>query len=286
MTDADFAFLQSFMLRRSGAALWTEKRYFVQVRLAPLAAREGLADVPALVAAVRREPDGERATRVVEALQTTETLFFRDQRPFEQLEKVILPRLAAARQERKVLRIWCAACASGQEAYSIAIICARLQQPLAGLRVEIRATDISREQIEKARSGRYTHFEAQRGLSIQCLLDHFRQDGDTWVITPALRGAVEFRVHNLLHDAPGFGQFDVVLLRNALIHLDMTVRAEILARMARHLAPDGVLLLGAAESALGLGNAIVPHPTERGAYARSAYSSVGAAGPSLSSVGA
>jgi chemotaxis protein methyltransferase CheR len=270
MIDADFSFLQSFLLRRSGAALWAEKRYVADLRLGALAAEQRHADVSTLIAEVRRQPDGELATRVVEAMTTNETFFFRDPRPFQHIETVLLPQLVAARRDRKPLRVWCAAASSGQEAYSLAILFARQAPLLSGIKVEIIATDISREMVEKARSGRYSHFEVQRGLPIQCLLDNFRQDGDAWVIAESLRHAVEFRVLNLLQDMPGLGQFDLILLRNVLIHLDMAVKADVLARAARHLAPDGVLLLGSAESALGLGNAVVPHPMHRGFYMRSA----------------
>ncbi|MFO1150926.1 MAG: protein-glutamate O-methyltransferase CheR [Alsobacter sp.] len=268
MIDADFSFLQSFLLRRSGAALWAEKRYVADLRLGALVAEHHFADVSVLLADVRRQPDGELAARVVEAMTTNETFFFRDSRPFQHIETVLLPQLAAARRDRKLLRIWCAAVSSGQEAYSLAILVARQAALLSSLRVEIVATDISREMIEKARAGRYSHFEVQRGLPIQCLLDNFSQDGETWVIAEPLRRAVDFRVMNLLQDAPGLGQFDLILLRNVLIHLDMAVKADVLARAARHLAPDGLLLLGSAESALGLGDAVMPHPEHRGFYAR------------------
>jgi chemotaxis protein methyltransferase CheR len=270
MIDADFSFLQSFLLRRSGAALWAEKRYVADLRLGTLAAQGRYADVSALLADVRRQPDGDLATRVAEAMTTNETFFFRDQRPFQHNETVLLPRLAAERRDRKPFRVWCAAASSGQEDYSLAILFARQSALLAGVRVEILATDISREMIEKARAGRYSHFEVQRGLPIQCMLDNFRQDGDAWVIAEPLRRAVEFRVLNLLQDMPGLGQFDLILLRNVLIHLDMAVKTDVLARAARHLTPDGLLLLGSAESALGLGNAVVPHPQHRGFYMRSA----------------
>jgi chemotaxis protein methyltransferase CheR len=270
MIDADFSFLQSFLLRRSGAALWAEKRYVADLRLGALAAEQRHADVSALLAEVRRQPDGDLAARVVESMTTNETFFFRDQRPFQHIESVLLPHFAAARREKKLIRIWCAAASSGQEAYSLAITVARQAALLSSVRVEILASDISREMIEKARAGRYTHFEVQRGLPIQCLLDNFRQDGDSWTIAEPLRRAVDFRVMNLLQDMPGLGQFDLILLRNVLIHLDMAVKADVLARAARHLAPDGVLLLGSAESALGLGNAVMPHPEHRGFYMRAA----------------
>lgn len=266
MKDSDFSFLQSFLLKRSGANLWTEKRYFADVRLAALARTLALADTDALLAEVRHAPDGEVALRVVEGLTTNETFFFRDSAPFHTIESVLLPALARTTPARRTIRIWCAAVAAGQEAYSIALLCLRHKYLLNGIRLEILGTDMSRDMIDRARVGRYSHFEVQRGLPIQVILEHFQQQGDDWQIAPDLRTMVDFRVMNLLDDSPGLGRFDLILLRNVLVYLDTAIKAEVLARVARHLAPDGLLLLGAAESALGLGEAVVPHPVYRGFY--------------------
>lgn len=268
MIDSDFTFIQSFLQKRSGAHLWSEKRYFADVRLGGLAKTLGLPDVAALLEGVRQAPDGEIATRVVEAMTTNETFFFRDSRPFQHIESVLLPAMVKARAGRRSLRIWCAAVASGQEAYSLAMLCLRHAELLNGIRLEIHGTDLSREMIERARAGRYSQFEVQRGLPIQVILEHFRQDGDDWQISQALRAMVDFRVTNLLSDTPAPGQFDLILLRNVLVYFDMTTKSEVLARVAGHLAPDGVMLLGAAESALGLSDAVVPHPVHRGFYGR------------------
>lgn len=282
LSDADFTFLQSFLLRRSGTALWTEKRYFADARMSALALQQGLPSGADLVARVRANPTGELAVRLVEGMTVNETYFFRDQRPFELIEATILPRLVAGKASpREPLRVWSAACAAGQEAYSIAIIASRQARILAGRPVEILATDISREMVERGRTGRYSHFEVQRGLPIQNLLQYFRPAGEAWDILPDLRTAVDFRVHNLMEEAPSFGRFDLILLRNVLIYFDAAVKTEVLSRVAGHLAPDGVLLLGAAESALGLGHSVEPHPEFRGAYRRSrtAAPSTGLAAP-------
>lgn len=266
MKDSDFAFLQSFLLKRSGANLWTEKRYFAEVRLTAMARSLGHANADALLAEARRAPDGDVALKVVEGLTTNETFFFRDSAPFHTIENVFLPALARAVPPRRTIRIWCAAVASGQEAYSVALLCLRHKHLLNGVRIEIIGTDLSRDMVERARAGRYSHFEVQRGLPIQVILEYFQQQGDHWQIAPDLRAMVDFRVVNLLNDSPALGHFDLILLRNVLVYLDAAVKVEVLNRVARHLAPDGLLLLGAAESALGLGEAVVPHAVYRGFY--------------------
>jgi chemotaxis protein methyltransferase CheR len=266
MSDSDFAFLQGFVLKGAGADLWKEKRYFADVRLSALARSLGRAGAAQLLAEIRHAPSGETALRVLEGMTTNETLFFRDAAPFQHLESVLLPMLAREYPARRTLRIWCAAVASGQEAYSVAMMCVRHRALLGSIRVEIIGTDLSRAMIERAQAGSYSHFEVQRGLPIQIMLEHFKPDGDAWQISTALRNMVDFRVMNLLDDAPGLGRFDVILLRNVLVYLEAGIKREVLARVASHLAPGGLMLLGAAESALGLGNAVVPHQEHRGFY--------------------
>ncbi len=267
LSDADYAFLQAFLLQQTGMVLWAEKRSFANLRLNSLLAETSFRSVRELIEALRKG-DGELSPRVAAALTINETFFFRDARPFEQLDQVVLPRLLQSRAEQRSLRIWCAAVASGQEAYSVAMVVARHAARMRGWRVSILGTDVSREMIEKARSGRYSHFEVQRGLPIGDLIANFSKVGDSWEISPELRGMVEFRVHNLLHDMRGFGEFDVILLRNVLIYFDMKVKVNVLARVAGHLAPGGCVLLGSAESTLGLGEALAPDPVNRGIYVR------------------
>jgi chemotaxis protein methyltransferase CheR len=266
MSDSDFAFLRDFLLQRSGAVLWTERRFFASLRLGALAQVAQFPSIAALLSAVQQRPDGDLATRVVEVMTTNETFFFRDQRPFDQIETVILPRLLEARRDKRELRIWCAAVSSGQEAYSIAMMLARHASQLAGWKVGIVGTDISRDMIAKAKSGRYSHFEVQRGMPISMLLQHFTRSGDMWEISGAMRRMVEFRVNNLTQDTPGLGKFDLILLRNVLIYFDVAMKTDVLKRVARHLAPDGAVMVGAAESTLGLGEALVPDPENRGLY--------------------
>lgn len=270
LSDADYSYLQTFLLQQAGMVLWAEKRSFANLRLRGLLAETSFHSIHELIEALRHGTNRELSPRVVEAMTINETYFFRDARPFEQIDKVVLPRLIETRAEQRSLRIWCVAVASGQEAYSVAMLIARHAARMKGWRVSILGTDVSREMIERARSGRYSHFEVQRGLPISALIDNFTRVGDAWEVSPALRNMVEFKVHNLMHDMRGLGDFDVILLRNVLIYFDMKVKVNVLARVAGHLAPGGCVLLGSAESTLGLGEALAPDPVNRGLYVRPA----------------
>ncbi|MHB2165842.1 CheR family methyltransferase [Alsobacter sp. R-9] len=267
MTRDDFRALQALLQRSAGIALWDEKQFVAERRLETLAGETGCASVDDLMARVRRG-DGELETRVVEALTTNETYFFRDIRPFEQFETVMLPALIRARAAQRRIRIWCCAVASGQEAYSIAMVLARHKAALAGWKVDILGTDLSRAMVARAEAGRYTHFEVQRGLPMRELVEHFTREADGWHVSAALRAAVEFRVVNLARDLPALGSFDVVFCRNLLIYFDLPMKATVLTRVARLLAPDGWLVLGAAESVVGLNAGLVPDPANRGLYVR------------------
>jgi len=267
MKPEDFSFLQELMLRRAGIALWNEKLYLAELRLAALATECGVEGIDALMARVRRG-DAELALRVVEGLTTNETYFFRDIRPFEQLESVMLPALMKARARTRRLRIWCCAVSSGQEAYSIAMVLARLRHDLAGWQVELIGSDLSRSMIARAKAGRYSHFEVQRGLPMREMVAHFARDDDGWHVSQALRDAVDFRVVNLAEDLPALGVFDIVMCRNLLIYFDLPTKAAVLGRVARTVAADGYVVLGAAESVVGLNAGLVPDPVNRGLYLR------------------
>ncbi len=269
MTQDEFKFLQALMQRRAGIALWSEKQYLAEIRLADLAPDIGCHDAADVVARVRRG-DRELELRVVEALTTNETYFFRDIRPFELLDTVMLPALIRARSQTGRLRIWCSAVSSGQEAYSIAMVLARRRNELSGWRIEIVGTDLSRAMIARAMAGRYSHFEVQRGLPVRELVEHFRKEEDGWHISQALRDSVEFKVVNLAEDLPALGQFDIVFCRNLLIYFDLPTKSTVLTRVAGTLAPDGFFVLGAAESVVGLRSGLVPDPANRGLYIREA----------------
>lgn len=269
MSDAAFEFLRVYLKDRSGLALGPEKLYLIESRLGPVCRRFGLATLVDLCSALRtNRPGVEKA--VVEAMTTNETFFFRDRIPFDLFRDVLLPRAITARAATRRLRIWSAAASSGQEPYSLAMLLRDAAPRLAGWHVEIVATDLSTEMLEKAKAGLYSHFEVQRGLPAQLLGKHFTQVGDRWRIDPGLGGMIDFRPLNLLQSFDHLGSFDIVFCRNVLIYFDMATKGDVLRRIAKSLAPDGAVLLGAAETVIGLTDALVPDGAHRGLYRRSA----------------
>ncbi len=266
MTEADFEFLRSLLHRRSGLSLGPDKHYLAESRLGMLCRKRGLDGLGELMSRLRGAFDTELEHAVVEAMTTNETLFFRDSTPFELFRNVVLPEKLAANAASRSLRIWCAAVSTGQEAYSLAMILDEMAPRLAGWKVEILGTDISGEVLEKARHGIYSQFEVQRGLPIQMLLRHFRQDGDRWQVSEKIRAMVELRQHNLLDPNSQFGQFDVIFCRNVLIYFDVPSKAKVIESLARRLGPDGIFILGAAETVIGITSAIAPDTAHRGLY--------------------
>jgi chemotaxis protein methyltransferase CheR len=265
VTPGDYEFLRKFLKERSGLDLSADKQYLVESRLVPLARKASLTGIPDLVQKIR-SGDGRLATEVVEAMTTNETFFFRDKIPFDHLRDTILPGLIQARAARKSLRIWSAASSTGQEPYSIAMCVKEMGAALAGWRVEIVATDLSQDVLEKSKAGVYSQFEVQRGLPIQHLVKYFKQSGEIWQLNADLRSMVQFRQLNLLQDFAHLGTFDVIFCRNVLIYFDQDTKATIFERMARLLEADGTLLLGAAESVVGITDAFRPIADRRGLY--------------------
>ncbi|HET9903455.1 MAG TPA: protein-glutamate O-methyltransferase CheR [Xanthobacteraceae bacterium] len=270
MTTADFDYLRRLLKERSGLVLSADKRYLLESRLLPIARRIGARTLGGLAQKLRAPGTEGLAVEVVEAMTTNETFFFRDKLPFTHLRDTIIPDLVRTRAAQRRIRIWCAAASSGQEPYSVAMLLKEMTALLSGWRVELLATDLSAEMLERAKSGLYSQFEVQRGLPIQYLLRYFTQVGDMWQIVPELRAAVEFRQLNLLHPFAFLEPFDVVFCRNVLIYFDQPTKADVLSRLARVVRPDGYLLLGAAETVVGLTEAFRPHAEKRGLYLRQA----------------
>ena len=265
MNLMDYEFLRKLLKERSGLDLSADKQYLVESRLLPLARRAGLPGIAELVQKLKGGADA-MTTEVVEAMTTNETFFFRDKTPFDHLGDTILPAMLQARANRRSLRIWCAASSTGQEPYSIAMCLREKAQALSGWRIEIVATDLSQEVLEKSRSGIYSQFEVQRGLPIQLLVKYFRQIGELWQINPDIRAMVQHRALNLLHDFSQLGRFDVIFCRNVLIYFDQDTKTNIFGRLARLIEPDGFLVLGAAETVVGLTEAFKPAGDRRGLY--------------------
>jgi chemotaxis protein methyltransferase CheR len=264
MSQAAFSSLSAFLHARSGLVLGPDKLYLVETRLGPLMKREGIADLPALVA--RLQAAEPLAREVVELMTTNETFFFRDGKPFDHVRASALRRIHAARPPGQPIRIWSAACSTGQEAYSLAMIVAEAKPWLGDRSVEIVGTDLSREVLAKAREGLYSQFEVQRGLPIQLLVKHFRQEGTNWRLSEAIRSMVTWREGNLLGDLRGLGRFDIVFCRNVLIYFDQPTKARVLEAIAAQMPADGVLYLGGAETVLGITDRFTAVPGERGVY--------------------
>jgi chemotaxis protein methyltransferase CheR len=264
VTPIDYEFLRKLLKERSGLDLSADKQYLVESRLIPLARKAGLSSIAELVAKIKAG-SAALTTEVVEAMTTNETFFFRDKIPFDHLRESILPALVQARASRRSLRIWCAASSTGQEPYSIAM-CVKEFAGLAGWRVEIVATDLSQEVLEKSKAGIYSQFEVQRGLPIQMLVKYFTQTGELWQLKADLRAMVQHRQLNLLQDFSQLGTFDVIFCRNVLIYFDQDTKVAVFDRLARMVEADGVLLLGAAESVVGISDAFKPYPERRGLY--------------------
>ena len=266
MTPADFDFVRGLLKRRSGLVLSADKQYLLESRLLPVARKAGFDSLSALIGALKADKTELLATAVVEAMTTNESFFFRDKVPFDNLRTTALPALQAARRHSCALRIWCAAAASGQEPYSLAMALSEMDGRFAGWQIEVIATDISNSILEKARQGLYSQFEVQRGLPIQLLIKYFSQDGEMWQITPEIRAMVKYRQLNLLSDFSDLGTFDLIFCRNVLIYFDQETKVNVLDRLAEVISGDGYLVLGAAETVVGLTDSFKVCPQSRGLY--------------------
>ena len=216
MNSQDFEFITQLLRKRAGIVLTTDKMYLLESRLAPLARKEGLPSIDDLIQVVRSRRDERLITQVVDVMTTNETFFYRDKTPFNHLKEAILPILGQARRGGRI-RIWCAACSTGQEPYSIAMMLDQMPQLTGGVPVEIIATDISDRCLDRARQGLFTQFEVQRGLPIQTLMQYFTQQDDHWRISERMRQQVSFRKLNLIDPSYAHGKFDVIFCRNVLI---------------------------------------------------------------------
>jgi len=266
MTVTDFEFICQILRDRSGLVLTNDKAYLLESRLLPVARKWKLAGFDELVKAIRMRPDEAMVRDVVEAMTTNESFFFRDNKPFDQFKQLILPALLKNRAASKTIRIWSAACSSGQEAYSLAMILAEAGPQLNGWKIDIVGTDISTEILTRARDGMYSQFEVQRGLPITLLVKYFQQIGDRWQISQKIRNAVQYREFNLLGDPGSLGRFDVVFCRNVLIYFDQPTKAKVLNGVAKQMPDDGFLILGGAETVLGLTDRFQLVPGQRGVY--------------------
>jgi chemotaxis protein methyltransferase CheR len=267
MSPEDFGYLRKLLKERSGLVLSAEKQYLAESRLLPLARKNGMSTLAELIGRLQEAKSSPLSAEVVDAMTTNETFFFRDKIPFEHFRDTVVPALMAARAREKRIRIWCTAASTGQEPYSLAMMLKGMGAQLAGYKVQILATDICAHVLDKAKAGIYSQFEVQRGLPIQLLVKYFTQIGDTWQLAPELRAMVQFRTLNLLNDFTPLGTFDLVFCRNVLIYFDQPTKTGVLEAIARRMPDDGYLVLGAAETVVGLTEAFKPVADRRGLYA-------------------
>jgi len=268
MTPASFTFLTGIVRARSGGVLGPDQGYMLETRLTPLLKREKLPSLDALADRLKQPRSEAIAQEMTELLTTNESSFFRDGKPFEHL-RGLLPRLHAKRPPGQKLRIWSAACSTGQEAFSISMLIAELAEADPGLKTrpfEILGTDITAAVLDRARAGVFTQFEVQRGLPIRTLMKRFTQEEGRWRIKPELATICRFEKFNLLGDLRALGRFDVIFCRNVLIYFDVPTKGRVLDGIAGLLAPDGALYLGAAETAIGVTRALTALPGERAVY--------------------
>jgi chemotaxis protein methyltransferase CheR len=255
--QTEFDFLRGLVRERSAIVLEPGKEYLVENRMIPVLREGGFGSVTELCAALRAAPRGELERRVVEAMTTNETSFFRDVHPFDALRTRLLPDLIAARADERKLRFWSNACSSGQEAYSLAMLLAEHFPQLHDWDVSILATDLSREMVQRTSEGVYGQLEMNRGLPAALLIRHFQRSGTHWQVRPELRHRVQAREMNLVTAWPPLPRFDVIMLRNVLIYFDLETKRSILRRVRQALRSDGALFLGSAETTVMVDDAWV-----------------------------
>lgn len=254
----DFDYVRGMVRDRAAIVLESDKQYLVDARLVNLAFKEGFASAEDLVGRLRAQPREELMQKVIEAMTTNETMFFRDIHPFEVLRKHILPELINKRGAQRALNMWCGASSSGQEPYSVMMLLREHFPQLTSWSVTFIATDLSSEILARARAGVYNQLEVNRGLPAPLLLKYFTKQGMNWQIKEELRQAIEFREMNLCQAWPTMPQMDIVFLRNVLIYFDVETKKAILGRIRRLLRPDGYLFVGSAETTLNLDDSFVP----------------------------
>ena len=275
MKPEDFDLFSTLVKQRSGLVLTREKAYLLESRLLPVSRKYNLKSLEEMAIAIRAHRDEQMMTAVTEAMMTCETSFFRDNKPFDQFQNILLPQFLASRASKKLIRIWSAAGSSGQEAYSLAMICAEEADKLKDWKVEIIGTDISKEMTERAKLATYSHFEVQRGLPARKLVKHFTQiGGDKWQIKENVRQMVQFQDSNLLHAFGTLGGFDIVYCRNVLGYFDQPTKTRVLDAISNVMAPDGNLVLGRNETVVGFGDKFKAATLDTDLYALTASTPV------------
>lgn len=264
MTAKTFGYIRQLVLARSAIVLEPGKEYLVESRLSPLSKVHGFASLDDFADAMATSPFGTMHRQTVEAMTTNETSFFRDIHPFEALKKTLLPEVIAKKAASRQLNIWCAAASSGQEPYSVAMLLRESFPELAGWKITFIATDLSNAVLAKARSGRYGQLEVNRGLPAPLLVKYFTKDGTEWVIREDIRSMIDFRELNLIEKWPLMPVFDIVMIRNVLIYFDIPTKKQILKNIRGIISPTGILMLGGAETTMGIDDAFERVQVDKG----------------------
>lgn len=260
----DFTVISSLVREQSGIVLDSGKEYLIESRLMPVAKAAGLQSLTELANVLRKAPRGELSQRVIDAMTTNETTFFRDFFPFEALRKELLPELVKKRAQAKELNFWCGAASSGQESFSVAmLILEHFPQIALDWKFQYFATDLSKEMLERCRKGAYSQVEVNRGLPAALLAKYFAPAEGQWYVSEKVKRLVQFRPLNLLDPLPPMPQMDIVFLRNVLIYFDVEVKKAILAKVRKVLKPDGYLFLGGAETTVNIDSHFVRMPFDK-----------------------
>jgi len=252
LTPDAISYVCTIVRQRSAIELDAAKAYLIEARLGPVARRCGLTSTAELIVKLQSKLDPIVQQQVVEAMTTNETSFYRDAHPFEALRSTIIPEVLRIRSAQRTLNIWSAACSTGQEAYSVAMLLCEHFPELASWKTQILGTDLSDEVLEKARAGRFSQIEMNRGLPAALLAKYFRREGMQWEMNPQIRGMARFSKLNFIESWPALPTMDVVFLRNVLIYFSPNTKKKILEKVRNTMAPHAVLFLGAAETTMGL----------------------------------
>lgn len=278
MEEREFEIFQDLLKKTSGLVIGLDKCYLLESRLRPVLDKYSIGNMSDLARRVQANPKAPEAWDIVEAMTTNETSFFRDTRPFDIFKNHVMPDLMEKRKNTKSIRIWSAACSSGQEAYSLSMIIKEMGWLDQGWRFDIVATDISHDILTVAKNGVYSQFEVQRGLPIQMLVKYFKQNDEKWQISDEIKRMVQFKYFNLLDSYGSLGQFDIVFCRNVLIYFDQETKGQVLGNISRVLKNDGYLFLGGAETVLGLTDKFKTVEGQRGLYEHAAAKAAQATG--------
>jgi chemotaxis protein methyltransferase CheR len=267
-SPATFAYLAQMVRDHSAIVLDDSKAYLVESRLGPLLYTEGVRDIDELAFRLRDDRFGPLRRKVLDAMTNNESWFFRDLYPFEGLKTTLLPQIMSRADSTKSLSIWSAACSSGQEIYSVAMLIRENFPSLLNWHLTLLGTDISEAILARAEAGIYSQLEVNRGLPATLLAKYFQQTARDWQLKHVVRDMARFRYLNLSSPLPSLGPFDIVFLRNVLIYFALDVRRQILARIRQVLRPGGILFLGAAETTLNLDDSYERIPFQKAFYYR------------------